>query len=199
MGAKFEIFLEVKDWIEPQTVCQIIADDTRILKITQIDNWSWENECRLPTDVCIRERIDANKIVILDLYHSRYGNIGISVELERKNYSYSLWFDTDQMEYLASNIVTRSNAAFYQQICRRFSDFILRTGIRYRFLAVGSEAVLESKSDMRETIFNSAGIAVWIVVGDAFSESFRGSYLVRSIPSIDGYLLEQSESVPIEE
>lgn len=190
MAAKVEIYLDVQCWLNPYCIFQLIAASPETIIISKIDNWSWENELRLGATADIQRVVDNGRIVLIDSFDKNYGNIGLSIERSGQSYLYSLWFDTYLMEFLDSSVITRENVGFYRKIYSRFSDLVCGTNLDFRYLAIGSEAVLKSDADINEMIFSSSGIAAWIINKSHFLISEHIPYSCKYIDAINAYLLE---------
>lgn len=130
----------------------------QIAKITQIDNWLWEEERELDAEETVDYCLMNGKIIVVGLNSFLFKDLGIFVEKVNEKYIYTFWINTETYPELDTDIWDKD---IYLKIFRGIEQMIKEFSYRVDTIAAGIESNLVYQKDRMEMVRNSENINVW--------------------------------------
>lgn len=130
----------------------------QIAKITQIDNWLWEEERELDAEETVDYCLMNGKIIVVGLNSFLFKDLGIFVEKVNEKYIYTFWINTETYPELDTDIWDKD---IYLKIFRGIEQMIKEFSYRVDTIAAGIESNLVYQKDRMEMVKNSENINVW--------------------------------------
>lgn len=127
-----------------------------------IDNWKWENQQAILDFSEIEEKIEKNKIVVIDLKLSVFKSAGIYIEKMQNDYVYEMWIDTEGFPELDVDVITKANQKFYQRAYKALETIVERQKIPFKILGIGVETNFEYDEDVNEIVRKSGHMVSWV-------------------------------------
>ncbi len=195
MSAKLEFLLVTDCLLDCRPIVRSYRIDyvreVNIESITKIKDWEWHGNQNLTSYEQAIQYIENGDIVIFDLYSPRWGHFGASAEPFGSHYLFSLWIDIGMKSELDTNVVSRTNRAYYDHFYYEFCKLIKELHISFNLLAIGVETVLEYSDTIEEIIKKARNISAWIIDARSTFTFPRTQYKVSLMKDINAYLLER--------
>jgi hypothetical protein len=150
-----------------------------IKKISSMENWCWENSSIIFDITTVQERINAGKIVNIELNSSVTGNSGIFIEKNNNCYEYCFWVKVEDGHDVNEFGITPENKLYLQKIYDVFVAYNMHHDVNVLILGMGFETTFCYDGDFGGTISKSNNIIVWIV-SNSLESQFSLSDFTRS-------------------
>lgn len=131
-----------------------------IKTITCIDNWMWENEENIMESYLIEEKLNQNKIIIINFESLEFKEVGLYIEKYEKKYLYNFWINIEGYPELSYGIINEENKFF----CEKLYDEILSLKEDcMEIIGIGIETDFYYSENLKEIISKSKNIDSWII------------------------------------
>ena len=151
----FETQLYIKNY-NSNVINQLIAFGVNLVKIKMIDNWQYENETQIESTNEIEEKINSEKIVIIEGEYKKI-NCGCFIsKIETNCYEFDIWISTKIYDALEDNYISEKNSYIYDMILDILKKSVAPNELL--FCVSGVEMLVEYSSDFNEILNNSSGV-----------------------------------------
>lgn len=131
--------------------------------ITCIDNWRWENEQSIMENYLIEERLNQDKIIIINFESLEFKEIGLYIERHEEKYLYNFWINIEGYPTLSYGIMKEENTFF----CKKLYEGILSVKEDWmEIIGIGIETDFYYSEKLEEIISKSQNIDSWIIYHD---------------------------------
>ena len=165
--------------------------EIKIVKISCIDNWMWENQQDLQNMYLASRALNESKIIIINLKSTILKNLGLYVEKINGEYVYNLWINTEGYPGLDADKINSSNEHYFQRFYQIFGDIVKKQSILFRILGIGTETYFQYKENNLDAIRTSENVITWIGNEDFKYEGALDNYKKRKVDGVDFYIFER--------
>lgn len=148
-----------------------------IKTITCIDNWMWENEQNIMGNYLIEERLNQNKIIIINFESLEFKEVGLYIEKYEKKYLYNFWINIEGYPELSYGIINEENKFF----CEKLYDGILSLKEDcMEIIGIGIETDFYYSENLKEILSKSKNIDSWIIydnVDISIFQNYKEKYI----------------------
>lgn len=166
--------------------------EASVESINCIDNWMWDNEQKIEVFNNVKEVLNDNRIVIIQLKMAMFKDLGIYIEKVGNFYLYTLWINTEGYPTLDCDKITAQNSKFYQEIYQIISKINNKTKKIFEVIGIGLETDFQYDENLVYTIQNSRNMIVWIFNSDFNVEVLKGGYDTKKIDGLEMKVLEKT-------
>lgn len=92
----------------------------KVKTIICIDNWMWENEQNIMPNDLIEEKLNQDKIIIINFESLEFKEIGLYIERHEEKYFYDFWINIEGYPMLSYGIMKEENNFFIKNYMVRF-------------------------------------------------------------------------------
>lgn len=145
----------------------ICKGQVEIERLSCTDNWLWMNQQTIENIFSLNEKLEEDKIVIINLKAKAFKDLGIYAEKVNDEFVYELWINLEGYSALDEEEVNDKNESYYQKMYQVIEEVINEQKLEFRILGIGLETKFEYAKYNYDVIKRSENIIVWIVNKDS--------------------------------
>jgi len=193
MAVVLDINLLSNNFLDINIISQMIDEhNANILSINSIDNWMWDNEKEIGSLTQIENILNSYCIIIIQLKHPLFKDLGIYIEKIDATYFYTIWINTEGYPVLDCDNISSSNYKYYEKIVQIILKMNKNVHNFFEVIAIGLETEFYYSKNIIDIIKNSKNIIIWILNDQVKLNSQLGDYKVKNI---EGMLILKNSTV----